>query len=196
MAGMSTYLWIDTSEVQGTVDMMRGKLSPENFQALMYRTLKEVGNRAKTPIKRAVASEYEVTQGWVSSAMGSPRMSVGDGVQCIIPVDGTRGTIGREFSASGGRKGKRGYALKMRAHIVKGQTSILPEKMSHQGGNPPFMVNSIGMTRKTKARYPLARVVGLAVPQMPINRAKPEVQQAIIELLEKRMIHNLEHMFG
>lgn len=196
MAGAKTWLYIDTSAVDGTINMMRDALSHEQFEALMYRTLKEVGNRAKVPVARAVQEEYAVKQAWVKGAMGSPRMSIGDGVQCIIPINGARGSIGGTFKASGGHRGAVGQKLKLRARIVKGQSSTLPEKMSHQGGQPPFMSGGIAFTRKTKARFPIARVVGLGVPQMPINRAKPQVQDEIIKLLEKRAIHNFSHMFG
>lgn len=194
--GARTYLHVDVSELSDTIETMRRALSTEQFNQFMYRTLKEVGNRAKTPIKRAVQEEYEVKQAWVGSAMGSPRMSIGDGVQCVIPLNGVRGTIGKEFHASGGHRGKKGQKLKLRARILKGQSSELPPKMDHQGGNPPFMAGSIAMTRKTKARYPLARVVGLGVPQMPMNQARPETEKAIKELAEKRLIHNFQHMFA
>jgi hypothetical protein len=196
-----TWLYIDTSAVDGTIDMMRDALSHEQFEALMYRTLKEVGNRAKVPVARAVQEEYAVKQAWVKGAMGNPRMSIGDGVQCVIPINGARGSIGttdQVFKGSGGHRGAVGQKLKLRARILKGQSSTLPEKMSHQGGQPPFMNARYGvaMTRKTKARYPLAKVVGLGVPQMPLNQAKPQVQDEIIRLLESRAIHNFSHMFG
>lgn len=190
------WLYIDTSELDSTINHMREVLTPDQFDQFMFRTLKEVGNRAKTPIARAVQNEYEVTQGWVKSQMGNPQMSVGAGVTCVIPINGTRGSIGGRFSASGGHRSKRGGKLKLRAHIVKGQTSVLPDTMDHQGGQPPFMVGGVAFTRKTKARGPIARVVGLGVPQMPINRAKPEVQSQIVNLLEKRLVHNFAQMFG
>lgn len=193
----TTWLYIDTSELDGTINTMRAAMTPEAFEKLMYRTLKEVGNRAKTPIARAVQEQYEVTQQWVKSAMGSPRLSVGGGVQCVIPINGHRGSIGGRFHASGGRRRKgSGTKLPIRAHIVKGQTSIMPDTMAHQGGNPPFMVNGVAFTRKTEARGPIVRVVGLGVPQMPINRSKPKVEKEILNLAEKRLEHNFYMLFG
>lgn len=196
MATGNRFLYIDVSELDGTIDKMRAVLDPAAFERMMYRTLKEVGNRAKVPIARAVQDEYEVKQAWVKGAMGKPKMSVGDGVQCVIPIDGHRGSIGGTYKASGGHLSKSGGKLKLRAHIVKSQRSTLPEKMDHQGGQPPFMANGVAFTRKTKERFPIVRVVGLGVPQMPINRAEPEVQKQIVELLEKRLEHNYYHMFG
>ena len=52
------------------------------------------------------------------------------------------------------------------------------------------------MTRKGKDRLPIERVSALALPQMPMNRAEPEVERAALDLLEKRVVHNFSHMFG
>ena len=196
MAAGSHFIYIDVSDLDETVDKLRSALAPEAFERMMYRTLKEVGNRAKVPIARAVQDDYEVKQAWVKGAMGKPKMSVSDGVQCVIPVDGHRGSIGGTYKASGGRVLKSTGKAKIRARIVKSQRSTLPEKMDHQGGQPPFMANGVAFTRKTKERFPIARVVGLSVPQMPINRSEPEVRKEIVELLEKRLEHNFYHMFG
>ena len=39
-------------------------------------------------------------------------------------------------------------------------------------------------------------IVDIAMPQMPLNKSKPMVEQAIMETMVKRLTHNLEHMFG
>ena len=70
--------------------------------------------------------------------------------------------------------------------------------MAHQGGNPPFRNNMAGIafTRTTPARLPIASVVGLGVPQMPLNRSRPAIEADIKDYLMKRLKHNYEHMIG
>jgi hypothetical protein len=69
--------------------------------------------------------------------------------------------------------------------------------MKHQGGNPPFIIPSkaqnlpMVFTRKYKdKRKPIVRVAGVSVPQMPMNRAKDEVDKEITDLLVKRLEQN------
>lgn len=196
-------LRIDTSEVVTLAEELSKSLTGEQFDRLMYRTLKETGAKVKTETKRAVVQDYAVTQGWVASRLKKPQLSGGGGHwTCIIPMSGKRGVIGETFSASGGRSGARRLKsgkrqhLKMRAHILRGQRSELPAKMEHQGGNPPFMAGGVGFTRTTKHRFPIARVVGLALPQMPINKSKPKVEAAILKTMRERLEHNFQYMFG
>jgi len=71
--------------------------------------------------------------------------------------------------------------------------------MKNQGGNAPFVggggrINGLVVTRRTKERYPVVRVVGLGVPQMPLNRSEEKVQNAIRDLLDKRLEHNFKHL--
>ena len=197
----TTLLYIDISELDDTIKFMKDVLEPDKFESFMYRTIKEVGKKVETLTPKAVQKEYEVTQRWVKGAMEKPQMSVGDGVQCIIPINGERGDIGDPFKASGGHRSKRGYKLKLRAHIVKGQRSTLPEKMSHQGGQPPWINSELAkgkhaFTRLTKERLPIAKVVGLGVPQMPLNRSKAEIQQKTIEYMKQRLEHNFDRLFS
>ena len=71
------YLTVDTSELDDLCDFMRERLSADNFDRLMRRTLNEVGKRSKKPIKDAVRSEYEAPSGWIGSAVKSARINGG-----------------------------------------------------------------------------------------------------------------------
>ena len=79
----------------------------------------------------------------------------------------------------------------------------MPEVMNHQGGNPPFIntsapkLNGVAFTRtgkKTKnGKDAIARVVGIGVPQMPINRAEDDIQKDVMDMLMDRL--EAEHKF-
>ena len=158
----------------------------------------------KTILKQDIPQDYEVKPAWVGSHVKSPRTQmVGGrlGVSCCIPIDGTRASIGGRYSATGGAHGWNAVhrkRYKINAKMLKGKTSTLPEEMSHQGGNPPFrnLGSKLGgatFTRVSKERLPIVRVVGLSVPQMPLNRSRDEVQEDIMDTLMKRLEH--EHAY-
>lgn len=191
--GGGVYLNVDMSDVQRTIDLMRGVLTREQFERLMYRTFGEAGRRSKTLIAREVVQDYVVTQAWVRSQIQRYRLSFGgpSPVTCVIPISGHKGSIGGRFRARGGRRGAR-----IRASIVTAGQSTLPETMDHQGGNPPFMVNGVAFTRRTHRRFPIVRVVGLGVPQMPLNRSSDEVQDSLLQYIGNRLEHNFSFMFG
>ena len=195
------YLYVDASDLSGLCSQMADRLTADNFDRLMRRTLNEVGKRSKKPIKDAVKTQYEAPSGWIGRAI-KPSVINGGGLalQCVIPLQGSRGANKSVFPAGGQRskghipKGKR-YKVWLRD--VKGVNSQLPYHMDAYGGQPPFINGGPAvMTRKGKARGPLSRVVGLALPQMPLNRAEPETAQKILNLCEERLVHNFSNMFG
>lgn len=201
MAGYEIH--VDMSELDGLLNDMKKRITPENFDRLMRRTLNEVGKGMKAPIRKEVQKQYAVKGDFVNRGIKSPRISgSGGGISCIIPLQGPKGNIGSTFTAAGGKPGWVKKRYKVRAHIVKSGRSVLPPEMSHQGGQPPFRntaapsLNGLVFTRSGKDRLPIERVSALALPQMPLNRAKPEIEKEILERAEKRVIHNFGHMFG
>ena len=191
--GGGAYLSVDMSDVSRLIEHLRGIMIRDQFERLLYRTFGEVGRRSKTIISRAVRQEYVAPDGWVQSQIGHYQLSMGGimPVTCKIPLKGAKGVIGGRFPASGGRRGR-----PIMASIVRGARSRLPAVMVNQGGQPPFMSGGVAFTRKTSARLPIVRVVGLAVPQMPLNRSAEETQNQILELAGKRLEHNFYYMLG
>lgn len=190
--GGGASLNVDMSDVQRTINLMRGVLKREQFERLIHRTFNEVGNRSRTIIAREVTQDYAVTQAWVRSQVERYQLQMGGaaGVTCIIPIRGHKGTIGGRFSATWRRYGA------LRARIVRGGISTLPATMDNQGGNPPFMAGGVAFTRRTAARLPIVRVVGLGVPQMPLNRSADDIQESILQVAGDRLEHNFMYMFG
>ena len=143
-------------------------------------------------IGREVVQDYAVTQQWVKSQIGSYQLSFGGEfpVTCKIPLKGHKGSIGGRFALSSPARSRR--QGRVRARIVRAGVSTMPQRMDNQGGNPPFVANGVAFTRRTKARFPIVRVVGLGVPQMPLNRSAEKVQDALLDYAGQR----LEHHFG
>ena len=195
--GGGAYLSVDMSDVQRTIDLMRGVLTRQQFEQLLYRTFGEVGQRSKTIISRAVRQDYVAPDGWIRSQIDRYQLSFGGfaPVTCKIPLKGAKGVIGQRFPASGG-SGRRYGRRRITASIVRSGRSRLPAVMRNQGGNPPFMSNGVAFTRRTEARLPIVRVAGLGVPQMPLNRSADETQDQILELCGNRLEHNFMYMFG
>lgn len=193
ISGSGAYLDIDISDLSDTIEMMRATLTEAQFKRLMYRTFAEAGRKSKTMIAREVQQDYVVTQAWVKSQIRPFRLTFGGAfpVTCTIPISSHKGSIGGRFKASGGRRGRR-----ISAAIVRAGRSTLPDEMKNQGGNPPFMSGGVAYTRRTKNRYPIVRVVGLGVPQMPMNRSRVKVERVLLEYIGNRLEHNFGHMFG
>lgn len=130
-----------------------------------------------------------------------------------FPLDGstTRVVKGnatrRKKALEAGKKPKPGKKYKIRAKILKKGVSTMPDVMpgagrSSYGDQPPFLMpvkskegatgKYIVMTRKGKEKLPIIRVVGIGVPQMPLNRSREEVKDDIAEYAMKRLVHNYE----
>ena len=206
---MAKYLDIDISDAKAKIEALRAVHTEREMNQLLYRAFKRTGGRVKTILRQEIPQDYEVKASWVGSHVGSPRTTIGGGgmgVSCTIPIDGARGSIGGRFKADGGAPGwstLKGKRYKINANIVKEKTSTLPSVMKHQGKNPPFIntsapkLNGVAFTRtgkKTKnGKTQIVRVVGIGVPQMPLNRSKEDVQEDIMETLMKRLEH--EHAY-
>lgn len=213
MAGRNSVFTVDVSDVQAKLNQLRPLMTEENAKAFERRVVSETGKKVKSIVSTDVPKKYHIKKGVVASDIKRPRMGGGAGeIACSIPIEGKKHIIGgKVFPARGGRKGwkgiRAGKRYKITASIVKDHRSTLPTAMSDQGGNPPFRnlsapdLNRATFVRKPGAgspphNTPLARVVGLAVPQMPMNRSQDEVQKDIQEYMIKRIEHNFKHMFG
>jgi hypothetical protein len=206
-------LQIDCTEVIDTMDMLAKNLTPAKANEMMRRTFMDAGRRVKHIMREDVPHEYNMTGSWISPSVGYPKAS-GNGV--VIPIVSKRGVIGERFPASGGQYRvnattvhmKDGTTKQRKAHlrqrviqakILRGEVSVLPANMpSWQGGQPPFRhprKSGIVFTRWGKERYPIHRVVGVGVPQPPINRSEDEVRRDLNEYLMNRLEHHFWQMF-
>nr|DAF49227.1 MAG TPA: minor tail protein [Caudovirales sp. ctrNG92] len=131
-----------------------------------------------------------------------------------FPLDGSTTRIvnnnrtRRKKALAAGKKPRPSKLLKqINVKILKKGVSTLPHIMpgagrSSYGDQPPFLMpvkskagatgKYIVMTRKGKEKLPIIRVVGIGVPQMPLNRSREEVKDDIAEYAMKRLVHNYE----
>lgn len=198
------YLEIDASELEDEIQRLRSVLTPARFDQVMYSIFRRTGGHVRKILKEDIPKDYVIAPGKVGKAVGNAKLSSGaDGVGCTIPIVGPKLTIGGGFRASGGAHGwnslRRKYKVKSR--IVTTGTSTLPGQMNSYGGQPPFRnlgstLGGITFTRAGKARLPIQKVVGIAIPQMPMNRSEDEVRADIVDYLQKRMEHEFQRLIG
>lgn len=203
MAG-GIYLEIDASELDSEIERLRRVMTPAEFNRAMYRIFQRTGGHVRRILKTDLPKEYHAKAGEIGAAVGNGRVTGGGlGVGCSIPVTGHKKSIGGGFGASGGAHGwnslRRRYRVK--ARIVKAGQSTLPQQMSSYGGQPPFRnlgskLGGLTFTRAGKSRFPIKKVVGIAIPQMPMNRSEAEVQKDIVDYMRKRIEHEFMRLLA
>lgn len=210
MSKTDAILTVDVSDAMEKIDKLKWQMSDKQARQLHDRVIRATGRKVKGIVSTQVPKKYHIKKRVVAADIGRPKMNPGGAtgnLSCSIPIEGVKHIIGgKTFPAKGGRHGwtgiKAGKRYKIRTQIVKGQTSVLPEEMKAQGGNPPFRnlsasrLNGATFTRELGVGFPpnnlpLSRVVGLAVPQMPVNRSEEDVQGEI----GKYMLNQIDREF-
>lgn len=209
------YITADISQSKEVIDTLKRVMSEKQFENAMAGVMRETGRHVKTILGKDVPQRYNVTQADVRREVGSPNnMHTGRGVGCTIPVVGPRRNIGR-----GGRT-QRGYPAwgslygwatlrrppyRVRTRIIRGNSELLPVNMP-KTGHKPFRnapgskLNNLTFSREGKKlkkgtnkwTYPIQPAMGPAIPQMPLNRSKDDVQDDITEYLNSRIEHRLQ----
>lgn len=203
MAG-GVYLEIDARDMKEMIDRLKHNLTPERLEQVMYGIFRRTGGHVRKILREDLPRDYYVQAREINNAVKNPKLSSGVmGVGCTIPIRAPRKSIGSGFAASGGAHGwaslRRKYRVK--ARIVKSGQSTLPDRMYEMGWMPPFrnlgsQLGGLTFTRKGKARLPIVRVSGIAIPQMPMNRSQKEVQEDIRRYLEDRIRHEVWRLLG
>lgn len=187
--------------VKDSAGHIRAKLSP------ILR--KEYQSRAMT-IRRSIGKAIMTGEMSCVIPIENTRNIIGGS---DFPLDGstTRVVKGnatrRKKALEAGKKPKPGKKYKIRAKILKKGVSTMPDIMpgagrSSYGDQPPFLMpvksksgptgKHIVMTRKGKARLPIISVVGIGVPQMPLNRSRAAVEDDIADFAMDRLVHHYE----
>lgn len=191
----SIYMEIDASELMERMERLHDLLTPERFQRIMYDIYKRSAGTIRKAVKTDLPHQYTIKPGEVGAAIGNPRIT---GWSCAIPIRAPKRKIGPQYKARGGRKGWNSLKgpYNITANIVKSGTSTLSQSM--ECGQPPFrnigskLGNIQVYTRTSKKRGPLFVVSGVAIPQMPMNRSKEEVQHDVLETMKKRLEHEIQ----
>lgn len=192
------YLDIDISDLDEKIKKIKLALTADKADRLLHDVCVDTAKSVKTIVSRTVPKNYAITKKWAAERVGRYKIENGSQFICAIPLSSKRGLLGGVFKVRGktGRpvKGKR---YKISAKILKGAWGVLPEKILHQGKNPPFIgKNNLVFTRTRKTPRPIARVPGLALPQMPLNKSENEVRKLIHEKMEMRLDHHFNRFLG
>lgn len=202
MADGHVYLQVDVSDLQDKIGQLESLMEPERFKQAMYGVFRNTSRHVSKILKQDLPHEYNIKPSPIGKAVKSPKFPIGGmGVGCIIPLEDSRRPIGGSggFGATGGARGwnavrnRRKYKIK--ANILQGKKSELPLKVD-ETEYPPFRnIGSVlhGKTyaRRGNSRGPLVRVMGIAIPQMPMNRSEAEVQADIKTYLEQQIEHRI-----
>lgn len=192
--GSSPPLELDFSDVYERMIELGKAMSKTQFERLVYRTVRETGKRGgRSIIPKEVTKDYAITQAWAKKQIQSPKIQWGGSeIECRIPMKGHKGTIGGTYRITAAR-GKR-----VGAKILKKGNSRLPSVFPNQGGNPGFIgPNGVLFTRKYAwQRKPIVRVVGMALPQMPLNRSEDKTRDAFLALMSKRLDSNFKDILA
>ena len=191
---MDGLIYIDATEVLAMTEKMRDVLSADNFNKVMARTYKRVAGGVGTILSSELPKKYEVKAGAVGAAVGKPQI---EGITCRIPIKGTRWHIGGQFKVVGARgRPRKGAPLVVRARIVKSGVSTLPKNLPEwEFGQPVFLINKVAFARRFKhSKKPIMPVVGIGIPQMPLNRSREDFMAELKTRLEKELTHQFDWM--
>lgn len=189
---------VDVSDLQRKAALLASFLTEKEGKAMIYAAFKRTGSRTRAIVKKDVPKQYEIGANFAASAVGNARTTQTNmGVECHIPITGKRGSIGGRFKAAYGAHGWESLRRKyrVRARIVKSGRSTLPATMDDMHGKPPFRnlsapsLHGAAFTREGRERLPIHVVVGVAVPQMPLNRSREDVQEDLRTVLNDRIEH-------
>ena len=193
-------LQVDTTDLNEKLEILKDALGEDGYRRLMTRTFREVGRKSRNIVYKAVNEKYVAKRGFVYKAIKKPKIGSDT---CIIPISGPRGGIGSDYSATGSAPGWRIHAYDVNAKILRAGASKLPHRLVSYGSYPPFRNSKAKrggfaknvFTRKVGARFPVEKVSGIAVAQMPLNRAENRTADELLEYAEKRLEHNFVFMF-
>ena len=194
--GLAITITLDASDLNSKLLALKAALQPGKVEVAMHRVMKRIPGRARVILKQDIPIHYFAAPGDIGAAVKAAQIS---GMSCTIPIAQARKSIGGGFGASGGARGwaslHKKYSIK--ARIVKSGSSTLPGKM--KGGQPPFRNLSCGgltFTRMSKARLPILKIMGIAIPQMPTNRAEGEVQSDLMEYIMELVDHEISWLIS
>lgn len=205
MPDAGIYLEVDASDLQDELKRLRSVMSQKSFERVTYFIFRRTGKKVRKILADELPQKYEISKREVSGAVKNANVSstTGLGVGCSIPVEGKRrdlgGTRGRGFPAYEGRNGWAGKSRRLEVKVLKGKRVSLPQRLDGYGGQPPFRnlsaekLHKLVFTREGKERLPIRKVQGIAIPQMPMNRSRREVQDEIRKFMQERIEHEFQH---
>lgn len=180
-----------------TAGHVRAKLSPilQKDYYTTPTTIRQSIGKARTDGMSYCVIPIENTR----NIIGGKDFPIDGAITKVLNTDNTR----RKKAIAKGKKPRPSKLIsQINVKILKKDMSTLPSIMpgagrSSYGDQPPFLMpvkNKAGrtgkyivMTRKGKAKLPIIRVVGIGVPQMPLNQSREEVMEDIANFAMDRL---------
>lgn len=211
------YLELDMGDVREKTQELAGILDTDTFQKAMRTTIYETSKHVKTIVKKRIREEYRVGEKPILQSLGSPQITVGaTEISCLIPVRRNRGIISTGSMSSGcymalkrgpsakvlvagnsmlpHSKGKRRIHFYVPSGTLKGHVMVRHEDGKHwkgkrrdENGNVTGKISRVGS---------ISHGVGIAVPQMPMNRSAEAIQNDAAEYMLKRLDHYIGVALG
>lgn len=187
--------------VKDSARHIRAKLSPILRKEYQSRAMTIRGSIGQAKINGAMSCVIPIEN--ARNIIGGSDFPLDGSTTRVVKGNATR----RKKALEAGKKPKPGKKYKIRAKILKKGVSTMPDVMpgagrSSYGDQPPFLMpvkskagptgKYIVMTRKGKAKLPIIRVVGIGVPQMPLNRSRAAVEDDIADFAMDRLVHHYE----
>lgn len=195
-------LVIDTKQVARLLDIMQNTLGSEWRNKSIYWALRRTAVTVKSEISKEIRKKYNAKARDIKKSItGEKIISKGPDTRLYLDLEAVRGKLGLNYKAtpSAAAIARQSTAKKFRSY-GRVKARILVEKASRF---PPdtFVIRSgklAGkyMTRVNGNRAVIRPAVGIAIPQMPLNRAAAGIQQKALETLEKRLMHEFEWSLG
>ncbi len=196
-------LYIDTSDTARLCKTMKAVMNEAEYKKALNRIVKNTAKDVRKFVTEDVRKQYAVREKDIKAAFCPPKYSETTGeLNCVIPIRGARGKISKNskgmfVKATGGAKGWAIRPYKVGTKIVVGHNTVLPNQTKHPTfintstkGKAPKL-NTLAFARESSERLPIRPVVGIAIPQMPVNRAAKDVENDIAD----RMFREAEHQF-
>ena len=180
---------IDTSDLDRTIAFVKSRLTPAQFKTVMSRVYRRTGGKIRTIVSKDVPKHYYVTAGDARNETGAPQIS---GMSCTVPITGPRRTVGVQFKAKGSHHGWNPPRYTVSAKIVRGSETDMEQ------GTFRNMPSALGGQAYMRfgARLPIKKTLGPAIPEMATHLAEPDIQKDVLETMEKRLLHEMQFIFG
>lgn len=160
-----------------TTELKLQMLQGAKLEPVLRNAARRAATRAQKIGRRQVRAVYTIDSGSVNAAIGGIRL---EGLGAVLRISGPRKSVGH-YKA---RQNRRGVYVSLK----KGSGDTLGRS---------FAYSNTFFRREGKSRLPIARIYGLAVPQLFENPAIMEqMSKEALEMYERRMAHELERIIG
>lgn len=172
------------------------------------RALQRVDTHIKAMVAREISNIYEIRVGDAKKMFRTRRIyEDGHTAGLEIPLVSVRGKMGKQYAvqtahaaaftlatrrSAGWKRGRYEKVMGLEAKVLKERPSVLP-KVMFRAANGNVMQRMQRVRGKNSHKDRLRPAVGIASPQMAMNRAAPRIVEESQQMLAKRIAHEAEY---